>query len=103
MKLVKSLGYTAVQMSISQLMLMNKAEALLKYPYYAANQEGPIGETKLLLEYVACLFANTQCQPNNCLIWALSDPVEQYSMVSENLAAQGINEENNYTDTIGKI
>ncbi len=103
MKLVKEIGYTVTDMSIGQLMEMNEAVALAKYPYYANNENGPIGDTSILLQQCKCLFANQQCVPNNCKIMALSPPIIVYKMVSEDFSGTGIVEDNNYATSVGTV
>jgi hypothetical protein len=90
-------------MSIGQLMQMNEAAALAKYPYYANNENGPVGDTRVLLQQCKCLFANQQCVPNDCRIMALSAPITVYRMVSEDFSGTGIVEDNNYTNTVGTV
>ena len=103
MKLVEEIGYTVTNMSIGQLMTMNEAAALAQYPHYANNENGPIGDTKVLLQQCKCLFANTNYVPNECMIMALSAPIKVYKMVSEDFTGTGIVEDNNYTNTVGTI
>ena len=50
MKLVEEIGYTVTNMSIGHLMTMNEAAALAQYPHYANNENGPIGDTSVLLQ-----------------------------------------------------
>lgn len=106
MKLVEEKGYTASSMSIEQLLTMNQSELLQQFPYYAVNQEGPIGKMEELLQVASKLYQNTHTTTpivNNVLVWALSEPVIKIVMVSEDLSSEGITEDNNYPNSVGDL
>ncbi len=102
MKLVESRAYTASSMSVEQLLQMNQAEVLQQFPFYAIVQTGPIGKMEEFLQFASRIYQNSQTQPtNNILVWALSSPAVQISVVSEDLSSEGIHEENTgYINTI---
>ena len=105
MKLVEEKAYNAVCVSVLQLLQMNRTELLQTYPYYAVLQTGPIGKMEQFIQYASRLYQNVKSTTpvvNNVLIWALSEPVVQLNMITENLSSEGIKENNNYPNSIGQ-
>ncbi len=105
MKIVEEKAYTAVAVSVLQLLQMNRTELLETYPFYAVLQTGPIGEMKQFIQYASRLYQNvTTTTPavNNVQIWALSKPVVQLKMITENLSSEGMHENNDYPNSIGQ-
>ena len=104
MKINEVKSYEATSISISQLLQMNRSSVLQIYPYYTVSQKGPIGLMEPFLAYMDKQFENVKnANVNNVIIFALSQPDIQIVPISNNLASQGILENNYYTDSVGNL